>query len=934
MAGLGLAILATGPRRGPDPGMGWPPAIPAAPLGGRRVAPRPLLRTLFRSALQARPKRHGPAVDGLPPLPGCPAPCPAGSGGARLGRDQPRPSRPAPGAGGTCPCRNPAGVLPPRHSILGPKPARLRDERGRKRARVTERGRDMGYTRGGPWAALGLDDVFAFRPVFGPTFGSMPVPAPSDAQPDAPSAAVSGSVSGSVLGAVAPLDLSSVSGYGGAQDASGPSGAAASGDGSSVTVSGNAWKQVMLPGAVTVESGMVLRFTVDVAAGGLGEIHGIGFDADGRMDNGNEAIFQVAGTQVWAAADQTAFTGATDGAVTLEIGLDAYVGMRFDRLVLVNDDDAPVGGAARAVWSDVAIVSTGALPPEPEPAPAPPAGGAGAVLDLSAGLASYERGQDKAGAAGASVSAGGGSITLGGNTWKQVALPEMLTVEADTVLRFTVDIPAGGLGEIHAIGLDLDNDFDNGTEVIFQLAGTQIWDGAVQDHRAGPTSGPVTVEIPLGAYAGMRFDRLVLANDDDAPVGAPAAMTVSDVSIGAAAPIPPAPPPAPPPPSNATPVTAFVDAGDVSEDAAPVVIDLLAGASDADGDALSVTDVSVTAASGAAVQYGLSNGRLTIDPGQFGAALDAGEVETLSVSYGVSDGRGGLAAGSARLDVIGADEAPPPPPTIGSSYVSGGAASNFNVEVVFTGSWTQALKAAFVDAAEAISAIVTGDLPGAYWGGGTIDDIRITAELAAIDGNYGIVGQAGPTNVRYGSYLPFLGEMTFDSADAARMLGQGTWEDVILHEMMHVLGFGTMWSYMGLTASYSGDLRFTGANAIQAYKTGFSSIAGQDSRASVGVPVETDGGAGTAGGHWDEATFGTEVMTGWVNGTNYVSDLTVAALEDMGYDTTWGGGAWSGGSGGLLDRYGFGGFGGFGGLSLGDDAIVTLTADDDHFLIA
>jgi hypothetical protein len=28
-------------------------------------------------------------------------------------------------------------------------------------------------------------------------------------------------------------------------------------------------------------------------------------------------------------------------------------------------------------------------------------------------------------------------------------------------------------------------------------------------------------------------------------------------------------------------------------------------------------------------------------------------------------------------------------------------------------------------------------------------------------------------------------------------------------------------------------------------------------------------------------------MTGFINGSNYLSDMTTASLEDLGYDTTW-----------------------------------------------
>ena len=36
--------------------------------------------------------------------------------------------------------------------------------------------------------------------------------------------------------------------------------------------------------------------------------------------------------------------------------------------------------------------------------------------------------------------------------------------------------------------------------------------------------------------------------------------------------------------------------------------------------------------------------------------------------------------------------------------------------------------------------------------------------------------------------------MSFDTADLARMEADGSLTDVILHEMGHVLGFGTLWS--------------------------------------------------------------------------------------------------------------------------------------------
>ena len=79
-----------------------------------------------------------------------------------------------------------------------------------------------------------------------------------------------------------------------------------------------------------------------------------------------------------------------------------------------------------------------------------------------------------------------------------------------------------------------------------------------------------------------------------------------------------------------------------------------------------------------------------------------------------------------------------------------------------------------------------------------IDDISITATLEAIDGVGGVLGSAGPREIRGdGTYLPSSGAMRFDIADADDMLANGQWESVVLHEMMHALGFGTLWNLMG-----------------------------------------------------------------------------------------------------------------------------------------
>jgi hypothetical protein len=211
-------------------------------------------------------------------------------------------------------------------------------------------------------------------------------------------------------------------------------------------------------------------------------------------------------------------------------------------------------------------------------------------------------------------------------------------------------------------------------------------------------------------------------------------------------------------------------------------------------------------------------------------------------------------------------------------YISGDPAvadsNEYNVQINFVGSWNADLRDAFTRCAETISDIILGDIPNVGVRRNSIDDIAITASLGAIDGAGGVLGQAGWSQVRGGSYLPSRGMMEFDSADAAVYQAAGLFDDIVLHEMLHTVGFGTIWSYLGLASGSS----FTGAAANAAYP-------GSDL-----VPLETDGGSGTAYSHWDEgsALGANELMTGYIDGNNYLSYTTIASLADLGYSTVSG----------------------------------------------
>ena len=158
-----------------------------------------------------------------------------------------------------------------------------------------------------------------------------------------------------------------------------------------------------------------------------------------------------------------------------------------------------------------------------------------------------------------------------------------------------------------------------------------------------------------------------------------------------------------------------------------------------------------------------------------------------------------------------------------------------------------------------------------------VDDIVIFVELVYIDGVGKVLGEAGPCYVRNDNKLPVVGHLKLDASDLVQMESYGTLDDVVLHEIGHVLGIGTMWPDKGLLQGQGlEDPNFMGARAISEYRT----MGG----AALGVPVENTGGEGTRDGHWRESVFGKELMTGYISSAgNPLSALTISSLIDLGY---------------------------------------------------
>jgi hypothetical protein len=212
----------------------------------------------------------------------------------------------------------------------------------------------------------------------------------------------------------------------------------------------------------------------------------------------------------------------------------------------------------------------------------------------------------------------------------------------------------------------------------------------------------------------------------------------------------------------------------------------------------------------------------------------------------------------------------------------------------------------FLNAAARLRGIVTGDIDNVQAANfdlaqcdvigepplnEIIDDVVIYASIQPIDGAGGPDGnklaQAGPCAGRPTAtgYQTAIGIMTFDSHDFPT-LGSNL-QEVVTHEMLHVLGVGVYWDAPGpgnpggrdyISGSGSGDPRYTAPEARQKCVEIGGTIT-----CATSIPVENVGGAGSEGSHWRESVFGNELMTSVLNtGTNPLSSMTIGSLADLG----------------------------------------------------
>ncbi len=218
----------------------------------------------------------------------------------------------------------------------------------------------------------------------------------------------------------------------------------------------------------------------------------------------------------------------------------------------------------------------------------------------------------------------------------------------------------------------------------------------------------------------------------------------------------------------------------------------------------------------------------------------------------------------------------------------------FDIDIVFVDPVpSSAIRGAVNDAAAVWEGAITSDLADMDFSGnprndactdgefaGFVDDLLVYVYFVDMDGSGGATAAANYCTARTATGTPAIGFIRLDSSDV-RYLGTTTVKNIAVHELAHVLGFGTRWTVRNPSRGVGQpppDTHWPGANAVAAFDA-----AGGTKYQGGKVPVENEhGGSASLNGHWRLSVMPGEMMTYNLDGTA-LSAITIQAMADLGY---------------------------------------------------
>ena len=160
-----------------------------------------------------------------------------------------------------------------------------------------------------------------------------------------------------------------------------------------------------------------------------------------------------------------------------------------------------------------------------------------------------------------------------------------------------------------------------------------------------------------------------------------------------------------------------------------------------------------------------------------------------------------------------------------------------------------------------------------------VDDLRLLVTTSSDMWSW-IIAQAGVLRYRPDTLLPVLATMQINESFSE----DDDLYTVVVHEIAHALGFGSVWEESGLLRNPStwtirghnpaADTYFNGPLAVEAFDN-----AGGTNYESNKVPVQNGGDDS----HWREFVMGNEIMGTTFDGFEVLSAITIQSMADLGY---------------------------------------------------